>query len=195
MRKKRKEIRHDIFYLSNIMCQNKSNLNTNVYPLGIIDRDQKFIPTYSRTKKVRRLFTSTASISSISTNLPSSSIDMNSSSHYQKCSPANCDYFMNLKKNEPSDFCDKEMSTEQNMDQSSYILTHSVDRFHHNDEDRNTRIGGNIQSNIHLENTHFNNMINSSSSGKQFHSYKTENATHRHRTMKKITHTSKFCVN
>lgn len=181
------------------MCQNKNNSNTNVYPFTIADRNQTFIPTYSRTKKARKTST-TSTISYDSMSLPTS--DANILSHCENCTHANCDYFPKWKKNVRHNLCDKELST-LNMDQSSCILTNSLRQFHKNDAHRNESptICNNGQSNVRLENTQSVNMVKGQQQPQQQQqqqqqSHKKDHAAaHRHRTtVKTVERTSKFCV-
>lgn len=172
------------------MCQNKNNSNINEYQLAIVDRDQKIIPTYLRTKKARKT-SNTSPIAYDSTSLSSS--DTTISSHCQNCTQANCDFYSMWDENERHNFCDKELSA-LNMDQSSCFLTNSLSQFHKNDEDTNesTRFYSNGQPNVHLENTQFANMIKGQQQQKDSH--EKEHTTHRHRTTaKKVGSTSKFC--
>lgn len=172
------------------MCQNKSNSNTNtVYPLGIVDRNQNIIPTYSRTIKARRSYTpSIASAISDSTSFTASSEAATKNStgftwttYSQINSHTNCDYIQNWVENKQSDLCDKKITT-FNMDQSSFILTSSWGRFHYNNENRmqSKQFSGNDQQNS--KNTQHINMISGAYS----------KHVHRHRTAKRLGTTSKF---
>lgn len=174
------------------MCQMKSNSNTNsIYPLGLVDRNQKIIPTYSRTIKARRSYTpsttSAASPDPISFTAPNDTATENFSteftwtSHSQINSQINCDYFLNWDENKQSDLCDKKI-TILNMDQSSCILTSSRGRFHYNNEHRmeSTQFSSNDKQN--KKNTQHIKMISG-----------THNKhVHRHRTARKMGNTSKF---
>lgn len=177
------------------MCQNNSNSNINVYPLAIADRDQKFMPTYSRTKKARKTST-TSSISYDSMGLPTSDTDI--SSHCENCTQANCDLFPKWEKNVRQNSCDKELSM-LNMDQSSCILTNSLSRCHKTDAHSNEshRICNNGQPNVRLENTQSANMVKGQQQQQQQqlqHSHKRDHAAYRHRTtLKTLGSSSKFC--
>lgn len=169
------------------MCQIKSNQNINVFA-GIIDRDQKIIPTYSRTKKARR---SVSALSPHSTNfMPNkvyNSTEITWTSQSQINYHTNCDYIRNVDKIKRSERCDKEMMT-SNMDQSSCFLTNSQ-RFDHknsNNNDRNESIrmfnssSSSSSQHFQLENTPFSNM-----------NVQRNLSTHRNRTAKRFGSTSK----
>lgn len=125
------------------MCQNKICLNTNVKSL-VVDRYSNIIPTYSRTKKPKRLM-----IHSLNASETDSNILMG---HFRKYSPlnaqANCDY-LNCHVTERNGPCSHRMSL--NMNRSSCIMTKSLNRSHRNDEETSeiTRTFDNFQQNAH----------------------------------------------
>lgn len=182
---KRKKKRKFISRQLDIMCQNNSNIDKS---LVIVKSYQKFIPTYSRTKKVRR---STATFSQMcrksnpSNLLPhdsNKSIRISLNSHnLSNQTQSNCNYLLDCHVSEHSDPYHKKMST-QSINPSSRVLSNSLNLCHRID----TKIYENKRTIRHS--TKYLNMNRSQSH--QLHSKSKPSIEYR--TIKRVESTSKL---
>lgn len=171
------------------MCQNISSFNTNVYPL-VVECNQKVIPTYSRTKKVRRTsFACTLppiSPSNVASDESKISRENSWKNQCQYKAKANFENFIDWHAGEQSDPCYRRMPT-MNMNRSSFVSTNSIDRCHRNDKERN-EVRGDLVDHTrddHLEISQHHRMIYS----QQFRSHNINGHGHR---KGKFGSTSKF---
>lgn len=167
---------------SNIMCQNKIKTACSI---GKIDRDRKKNQTYLRTKKERTSLLSTSSSSlSADRTTDDTCISTKYSCNIQFC--LNCDYLSRKDKFEQSDLCDKELTTQNNMEHSNCIYSHaSTSQKISTHQMQTTQHYSMSQRTMHTE-TQLNN-------SKGFHSHKKgANASNKHQTGKNTMSRSKF---
>lgn len=166
------------------MCQNKIKKACSI---GIIDRDRKKNQTYLRTKKERTslLSTSPSSLSADRTT-DNTYISTEYSCNIQFCLQTNCDYLSRKDKFEQSDLCDKELTTQNNMEHSNCIYSHaSISQKISTHQMQTTQHCNMSQRTMHTE-TQLNN-------SKGIHSHKKgANASNKHQTGKNTMSRSKF---
>lgn len=164
------------------MCQNKIKTACSI---GKINRDRKKNQTYLRTKKERTslLSTSPSSLSADRTT-DDTCISTKYSCNIQFC--LNCNYSSRKDKFEQSDLCDKELTTQNNMEHSNCIYSHaSTSQKISTHQMQTTQHYSMSQRTMHTE-TQLNN-------SKGFHSHKKgANASNKHQTGKNTMSRSKF---
>lgn len=87
------------------MCQTKSDTNLNVQSFGFLDRDQKLIVTYARSKLAR---TKSSSTLKAATSIDCITIADMENDYSESCSSDTSNFQIELNK---QDVCDKEIAT------------------------------------------------------------------------------------